>query len=544
VEDDAGADLAAQLLGYIERTSDLVGVVDGESRVVYLNEAARKRLGVGDAAELTTADIFPPSAFTLYYDEIRPAILLRGTWRGEVPLRTTAGDEIAMDVIVVGRVGPGGEITGLVTHGREASTAPAPGDSPLTPDVLTGLPRRALLEDRVRVALARAGRDQRLLALIHVDIDALANVNAAFGRAAGDDVLRALARQLSHVVRDPDTVARVGGDEFTILLDGIDNTESALALVHRLRETVSRGSLDTDSGDLAITASFGVAVGGADDRAEELMRNADVAALRAKSMGGGHVVLFDGGTEVRVTTIVDEFAVAVSHGLIRPHVQRIVNLRTGELHGFQGLARWEQDTGEMREAATFIDLVVNTPMAPVVDLAVLRRTAAVAARFARRGARVRAYGHISRRLIGEPRLDYYLAEIAADLALTSSDIGVEISHALLTHGPQSVKSTMHSLHDVGVCAVLSDVHGECDVNEIVDLGFSELRLARGLVAAASRDAASRRIVAAMVALAHALDLTVIAVGVETEREEEAMLDAGCDFAQGYLYGSVVPAGSA
>ncbi len=192
------------------------------------------------------------------------------------------------------------------------------------------------------------------------------------------------------MVRDPDTIARVGGDEFVVLLEGVDNTDSALAVVDRLHETVCRGSFETDSGDLAITASFGVALGAAGDRPDELFRAADAATQRAKAMGGGHVVLFDDGAEVRVTTLADEFAVAVSHGLIRPHVQRIVNLRTGELHGFQGLARWQHESGELREAATFIDLVINTPMAPVVDLAVLRRTAAVAARLARRGSTVRA----------------------------------------------------------------------------------------------------------------------------------------------------------
>src|SRR4051812_2496408 len=104
------ADLAAQLLAYMERTADLVGVVDEQSRVVFVNEAARKRLGIGDASELTTADIFPVRAFVLYYDEIRPAILLHGTWSGQVPLRTSAGDEVAVELTVVGDVGPGGEI--------------------------------------------------------------------------------------------------------------------------------------------------------------------------------------------------------------------------------------------------------------------------------------------------------------------------------------------------------------------------------------------------------------------------------------------------
>ena len=117
-------DVTSQLLAFVEGTSDLVGVVDEQSRVVYLNRAARKRLGVGDPAGLTTADLFPPDVFSHYYDEVRPALLRFGTWHGELAVLTGSGEAVPMTMTVVARVGPGGEVSGLVTHGREVETAP------------------------------------------------------------------------------------------------------------------------------------------------------------------------------------------------------------------------------------------------------------------------------------------------------------------------------------------------------------------------------------------------------------------------------------
>jgi diguanylate cyclase (GGDEF)-like protein len=538
-------DVASQLLAYMDMTSDLVGVVDDHSRLVYLNEAARKRLGVGDPTGLTTADLFPPHVFARYYDEIRPALVHDGRWSGELPVLSASDEPVPMVVTIVGRTQAGGSITGLVLHGRElARPHPAPSGPHFMHDELTLLPTRSILDDRMRVALARAGREANLVAVVLIDVDSLKDVNDTYGHAAGDEVLRVLARRMSRIVRDADTVARVGGDEFVVLLDGLIDAEAAIALSNRLREAVCRTALDIDGMELSVGASFGVALGERGDEPAELLRRADTAMYRAKARGGDNVVVFDDETEVSVTTITDEFAVAVSHGLIRPHVQPIIDLHTHEVVGYQGVARWDHPDRGLLAADMFIDIVANTPMAPVVDLAVLRRTAAVAARVARRGSQARAYGHLSRRLVGDPRLDQYLAEISGELAISMTDLCIEIAHPIVARGSVAVKSALRAVREAGARTVLTGLHGECDVSEIVEHAFDELRLARRLIHAAARDPEQHRIVTATVALAHALDLPVIAVGVETEAEELAMLDAGCDFAQGDYYSPVVPAGEA
>ena len=544
VTDDAfDAEVTGQLLAFVEGTSDLVGVVDEQSRVVYLNAAARKRLGVGDLTDVTTADVFPPVAFTQYYEEVRPALLRSGSWHGELAVLTGSGEAVPMIMTVVARVGPGGEVTGLVTHGREIDARPTATPDPVVAyDDLTGLPGRAILFDRIGVALARAERDARCVVVVLADVDAMKDINDSFGHSVGDEVLQGVARALSAHVRPSDTVARLGGDEFVVLIDGLDETDTVEQVAKRLRDAVCQTPIEADAAGLAVTASFGLAVGTPQDVPAELVQRADAAMYRAKAIGGAEAVVFDDAVNLNVTALADEFAVAVSHGLIQPHVQSIVDLNRGVLVGYQGLARWEHPRHGLLEASHFVDYVGNTPILPVVDLAVLRRTAAAAARASRGGVQVRAYAHLSRRLIGDADFARYLIEITDDLRITSADLCVEISHALIARPSRRVASALRDLREAGIRTVLSAVDGECEVNHIAEYGFDELRLSRRLVHDAEHDPTRRRVALATITLARSLGLTVIAVGIETDPQRINMRDAGCDYGQGNLFGDAQPAG--
>jgi len=542
--DSPDADATSQLLAFVERTSDLVGVVDQQSRVTYLNEAARKRLGVGDTMGLTAADLFPPHVFARYYDEVRPALLHLGAWHGELAVLSASGEIVPMTMTVVARVGPGGEVTGLVTVGREIAASPATAiPSELVYDELTRLPGRAILDDRMRVALAHAARDGRRVALVMADVDAMKDINDSFGHAVGDAVLRRVARSMSRGLRAGDTVARLGGDEFVVLVDGLEESDTAWQVAERLRAAVCSAPVEPDQNALVVTASFGVAIATHDDAPAELLERADSAMYRAKAMGGARVVVFAGDAEMSIATLADELAVAVSHGLIRPHVQPIVDLNTRTIVGYQGLARWHHPRRGLLDADEFVHVAANTSILPVIDLAVLRRTVAAAARTGRTGARIRAYGHLSRRLIGDVNVERYLTEMVDDLGVDPSDLCVEIAHVLVARPSPTVNSTLRGLREIGIRTVLTGVDGECDVSEIVEYGFDELRLARRLVHDAARDSTRRRVAHGTIALGRALGLPVIAVGIETEFDRVRMRDAGCDYGQGTLFGPVEPAGA-
>ena len=342
-----------------------------------------------------------------------------------------------MTMTVVADVGPGGEVKTLVALGRELRRTARDGV-----DTRSGLRRshraaraRAILDDRMRVALAHGEREGRGVAVILADVDAMKDINDSFGHAVGDDVLRRIARTMSQVVRGGDTVARVGGDEFVVLLEGLEETDTAWEVTGRLRDAVCRGPGEPGEDPMVVTASFGLAVANAGDAPAELLRRADAAMYRAKAVGGAKVTMFEADTQLSITTLADELALAVSHGLIRPHVQPVVDLRTGSLVGYQGLARWEHPRYGLLDADQFVHVVASTPILPVIDLAVLRRTAAAAAGATRSGVRLHAYGHLSRRLLGDADVERYLTEIIDDLGIAPSDLCVEIAHAW-SHDPR------------------------------------------------------------------------------------------------------------
>jgi EAL domain-containing protein (putative c-di-GMP-specific phosphodiesterase class I) len=192
-------------------------------------------------------------------------------------------------------------------------------------------------------------------------------------------------------------------------------------------------------------------------------------------------------------------------------------------------------------ADMFVDLVADSAAAPVMDLAVIRDTAAVAARAAQAGTRVRAYGHISRRLLADGQLDRYLTEIVDDLGLQPGQLSVEIAQSLVARTSRAVGGTLGALREHGVRLVLTDAGSDWDIGDIVQFSFDEVRLSRSLVQGVLEDDGQARLLSGTVGAAHGLGLRVTAVGVETERERDLVLDAGCDYASGYLFDDPIPA---
>jgi diguanylate cyclase len=531
-------------LGFLERTSDLVGILDDEGHVMFLNEVARKRLGIGVRTGLTSADMFPPEAFVLYYEEVRPALLQHHTWQGELGVLTASGTAVPMDVTAVADIGPGGEMRMLIAFGREIGEPSTPEAGSEAFEAVTGLPGRATLDERLRVALAlgaRGASEEVRVAVIFAGLEGMENVEHASGDAVHDEVLQRIAGAMSKMTRPRDTVAQVGRHEFAVLLEGLDDTDSASEVIERVRDAVGQALTQPGEHAFGVTARFGLALANANDTPADLLARAESAMARTRSFDGSMVVRSDAHAGIIVMALADELALAVSHGQIHSYVQPVVNLQTGVTVGYQGLARWQHPVHGILDADEFVHLVASTPLLPVIDLGVLRRTAAAAFRSTRNGRAIRVYGHLSRRLLTDADVERYLVEIIDDGGVSPSDVRVEIAHETVTRPSRTVERGLRTLHKIGVGLVLTGVDGEFDVNQIVDLQFDLLRLAPRLVRAAAADPARRRVARGAIALACALGLTVIAVGIETEAERLQMLDAGCEYGEGNLFGPVRPA---
>jgi diguanylate cyclase (GGDEF)-like protein/PAS domain S-box-containing protein len=530
--------VASRLLAFIEQTTDLIGVADDSGNVVYVNDATRRRLGLsaGEPIGLTTADLFGESAFERYFEEVRPAILQSGVWSGVIPVRTASGDTIDAWMTVVGDVLPGGDVGWLVTSGRDVTEWLRDRDNldwRATHDELTGVNRRVVLADRLERALARARRLGGWVGVLFIDVDDLKAVNDTRGHQTGDRVLVELARRIKDVTREVDTVVRVGGDEFVVVIDGVTDRHDAELVRARLQAAATETVVSTDGADIGISVSIGMVLGDGDSDGDALLRQADAAMYEAKRTPGGVERAVGVDAERRPSALTAHgVSVALTQQLITPHYQPVVDLRSDITEGFQALARW----GPI-PAARFVDLVQGSRVAVALDLAILRRATADA-RTWEGPSPPSLYVHLSSRLLGEASFESHLRQLLERTPLEPGRLALEIPEPLLADADIRLTHTLRSLGGLGVRLVISNFERyNPQTIAVVEGLFAQLRLGQALTAEIERDPSRA---AAAISLAHSLGLVGFAVGIETAEQRRRLVELGCQLGMGHLLGSPQP----
>jgi diguanylate cyclase (GGDEF)-like protein len=523
-----------RLLAFVERTVDFVGVCDGQGRVLYLNDAARKRLGVGDSRGLTTADLFPPEAFARYYDEVRPALLRSGGWNGTMPVMTASGESVPMLMSAVGGVSAGGEVTGLVTHARDLpSTNTGDQDVEHARDELRGRFHMAGRRDRVGSAPAVSREQEQRVALSRAVVEGMSDLSRTFGSDIAANVLRVLDYRISQAVRATDTVVCIGDDEFAVLFWPVRDASEALRLAEGVRDVMEQMPIVTAAGEMIVRVSLGVAVGTPSDRIEELLEHA--AALRAVDRGSEResspTLERDGGARLNALRI------AVSHGGVEPFVQPVIDLRTGRVVGYEGLARWDRpDAGAIEDEA--LTSAAGTTLAAVVDLRVARETAAVVTVLSRT-ADLRVYAPVSQPLLEDVRIEQYLWEIVDAFGLPPDRLHIQLEEEIVTRLAPATRMVLESLREFGVRLVVTGVDCESDFGAFAHLGFREVRFSAEETRRAISDLSRLEELRNAILGAHDLGLGIGVTGVDNEQQRAVWFGAGCDVASGALFGSPV-----
>lgn len=406
-------------------------------------------------------------------------------------------------------------------------------------DALTGLPNRRLLEDRLSQAIARADRTQKPTAVMFVDLDHFKAINDTLGHAVGDLVLKEVAERLVRQLRVGDTVCRLGGDEFVVVLPEITRASDAAGVAQKILETVAQ-PYRIDDRELQLAASIGISVfpdDGAD--AETLIRNADAAMYHAKETGRGGYQFFTeqmNQAAARRIAIETELRRALQENALRLHYQPVVDAATGAVVGYEALLRWQHPTRGLVPPGEFLQIAEDTGLILRIGEWVLREACRWIA-FVGPERALPVSVNLSPRQFADPRLAERVAAALRETGVPPRLLELEVSEATTMQRAEAAQATLAKLKQIGVSLTMDNFGAAfSSAARLRHFPIDRLKIDRSLVGEFGNAKDSAPVLAAMVALAHAMGLRVVAEGVETEAQREFLRACACDYLQGFLLG--------
>ena len=410
-------------------------------------------------------------------------------------------------------------------------------------DPLTGLPNRLLFVDRLRRALAEDTHGHT--AVLFLDLDHFKVINDSLGHSAGDRLLVTIADRLRNAVRPNDTVARFGGDEFTVLCRGVPDEHVAAEIAERIASAVAK-PVQLSEGEIYVTISVGIALSGGEmETTETLLRNADAAMYSAKENGRARFQIYAAGTRDAAVTQLrtgNELRRALEQHELRVFYQPILNLDTDRISGFEALVRWEHPERGLVPPDQFIPQAEETGLVVPIGAWVLEQACRQAAEWQAGGAPVSISINLSPRQLAEATLPATVAGALERTGVDPNRVWLEITESTLMRDAESAVSMLHKLRDLGVHLAVDDFGtGYSSMTYLKRFPVDSLKVDRSFVDGIGREPEATAICTAVVSLAHALGMGAVAEGVETPEQLEALRNLGCEFAQGYLFGKPAPA---
>jgi diguanylate cyclase (GGDEF)-like protein/PAS domain S-box-containing protein len=413
-------------------------------------------------------------------------------------------------------------------------------------DEVTGLPNRVLALDRLRSAVVSAARHHHKGGVLFLDLDNFKKINDTWGHAIGDQLLRQAAERLRSCVREEDTVARLGGDEFTVILPQIASGEHTEPVVHKIIAAFAQPFL-LDRQEAFVTASVGITVFPDDsDDPHQLMQNADAAMYRAKEEGRRTYRFFTPELNRRAMErmrMEGHLVHALDRNELAVHYQPIVDLRSGLTEGAEALMRWDNPELGALSPEVFIPLAEDTGLIIPLGSWLLRTACQQLVMWRRRGlSQLTLAVNISARQLREPGLVNLVAEALRVFGLPPESLELEITEGCLMQDVGETAATVHALDQLGVRIALDDFGtGYSCLSYLTDLPVDTVKIDRSFIQGVDADAKKATVVEAILAMAHRMEIRVVAEGVETARELEFIRSRGCHLAQGFLFSVPLPA---
>ena len=542
----------------IEQSPESIVITDTAAEILYVNDAFERVTGytreevLGGSPRILNKGLTPKAT----YDEMWAALTRGDVWRGE--FRNTRKD--GSTYLELATVAPIKDLSGTVTHYvavKEDITHRKQSEALLHRlayyDALTELPNRALLHDRIAQAIRTTGRSESYGMLMLVDIDRFRQLNDTVGHAAGDRLLRAVGQRLRASVREEDTVARHGDDDFAVLIEHIGDTESeALAHAEQVVRKIQRAleapyALDEEGTSRHFaTLSMGISLFFDKETAlDVLLKQAEVALYRAKQDGRNDFCFFS----PEMQAVVDAHArlearlnEAIAAEAFQLYYQPQVD-RHGKVVGAEALLRWPVEGGKMISPAEFIPLAEDTGQILPLGSWVLRTACAQLARWQQdeRTRDLTIAVNVSARQFHQPDFVASVTRAVSEAGIDASALELELTESAILSDLDETVSRMNQLRQLGIKFALDDFGtGYSSLSYLKRLPFAQLKIDQSFIRDMAEDESSEAIVLAILSMSHALGMEVVAEGVETSVQRQFLSLYGCEFFQGYLFGRPMP----
>ncbi len=552
VERGRADDSLRQAAAVFESTREGVVITDLQPRIVGVNPAYTTITGYTEAEVLGNNPNLLQSGREdqAFYRAMWNSILETGHWQGEIWNRRKNG-ELFPQLLTVSTVydseGFPSNYVGVMTDLSQLKDTEARFEHLAHYDSLTGLPNRLLLQSRLMHALETAERNKSRIAVLYIDLDRFKNINDSLGHPVGDELLEALALRMRERLRDEDTLGRLGGDEFLLILENLQRPEYAAGIARDMINLLEQSFQLPSGHEVYVGASIGISLFPEDGAScTELIQHADVALYQAKETGRNTFSFYTPG----LTRVVDErlnmearLRRALAQNEFVVHYQPQVDIHSGAVIGCEALVRWNDPEHGLIPPARFIPLAEETGLIVPLGEWVLHQACVQARAWIDAGLPALSLSvNLSARQMRQPEIASRIAAILKETGLPAEYLKLELTESMIMgHGEEGV-ALLHTLKALGLRLSIDDFGtGYSSLAYLKRFPIDELKIDQGFVRDIPHDSGDMEITAAIIGLARGLRLNVVAEGVETEAQREFLVQQGCHAYQGFLFSRPLPA---
>ncbi len=529
----------------IETTPEGILITDDKGLIVAANPAFLSATGYTEAEVLgrTPAIIRSEMQDAGFYEQMWRSIRESGLWQGEIWNRHKSGANYPEWLTITAMRDETGQITNYIGIYSDISARDQMRERLhhlAYYDALTRLPNRHLFADHLRLALAQAKREHNKVALMFIDLDKFKNINDTLGHSMGDKVLIGIADRLRHSVREADTVARMGGDEFTVVLPELGEAKNARVVAQKILEGL-QPPLVVEGHEFHITGSIGIALYPEDaSDPESLIRNADTAMYRAKEMGRNNYQFYTAEMSTRFrerVALEDSLRKAIERDSLQLVYQPQMDVGSDRIVGVEALARWRSPEYGDVPPSTFIPVAEESGLITAVGEWVLRTACLQAKKWdMERNSDFRVAVNLSGHQLRQKNLAKLVSSILDETGCRPDQLELELTETVLMENAEPLVSTLREFNQMGIKISIDDFGtGYSSLSYLKRFAIDKLKIDQSFVQDIPGDTNDSVIATTIIAMAHTLHLRVIAEGVETQQQLAFLKANGCDEIQGFLF---------